>query len=105
MNKKTFLLVLAVCSGMYMRSQTPEMFEPYQPTALRMPSVPLIVSDPYFSIWSPFDKLNEGSSRHWTNTEKPIDGLLRVDGVTYCFMGTGSHEVLESIVPMADEGA
>lgn len=105
MNKKTFLLVLAVCSGMYMRSQTPEMFEPYQPTALRMPSVPLIVSDPYFSIWSPFDKLNEGSSRHWTNAEKPIDGLLRVDGVTYCFMGTGSHEVLESIVPMADEGA
>ena len=105
MNKKTFLLVLAVCSGMYMRSQTPEMFEPYQPTALRMPSVPLIVSDPYFSIWSPFDKLNEGSSRHWTNAEKPIDGLLRVDGVTYCFMGIGSHEVLESIVPMADEGA
>lgn len=88
----------------FANAQTDDVFKPYKTTDLRMPSVPIILSDPYFSIWNPFDKLNEGALRHWSNAEKPIDGMLRVDGKTYCFMGTGSHEVLEAIVPMADEG-
>ena len=56
------------------------LFEPYRPTALRLPSVPLVVNDPYFSIWSPYDQLNEGATRHWTHEEKPLEGFLRVDG-------------------------
>ena len=102
---KSFLLVAMLTLASSVGAQTAEIFQPYKQTDLRLPSVPVIVSDPYFSLWSPFDKLNEGSIRHWTNEEKPIDGLLRVDGTTYCFMGTGSHEILESIIPMADEGA
>lgn len=56
-----------------------------------------------FSIWSPYDKLNDGDTRHWTNDEKPLEGLLRVDGKTYRFMGSKERALLESIVPMADE--
>lgn len=98
------MLFAMIAVAIYSKAQTADVFKPYKATELRMPSVPVLLSDPYFSIWSPYDKLNEGSLRHWANDEKPIDGLLRVDGTTYCFMGTGSHEVLEAIVPMADQG-
>lgn len=95
----------AFVAALTVNAQTPEVFKPYKNTNLRMPSVPLVVSDPYFSIWSPYDKLTDGDTRHWTDDEKPIEGLLRVDGKTYRFMGTNEKTVLEAIVPMASEEA
>ena len=86
-------------------AQTADFFKPYTATDLRLPSVPLIVNDPYFSIWSPYDKLTDGTTRHWTNDEKPILGLLRVDGTTYRFMGAQQEYILSSIAPMSDEEA
>ena len=85
------------------KAQNAGLFLPYQTTDLRVPSVPLIVNDPYFSIWSPYDQLNEGITRHWTNDDKPLGGWLRVDGKTYCFMGA-DRDVFRTIAPMADEG-
>ncbi len=85
------------------KAQNAGLFLPYQTTDLRVPSVPLVVNDPYFSIWSPYDQLNEGMTRHWTNDEKPLGGWLRVDGKTYCFMGA-DRDVFKTIAPMADEG-
>lgn len=102
--RKLFISMLAFVASVAALAQNPETFKPYKNTALRLPSVPLVVSDPYFSIWSPYDKLTEGDTRHWTNDEKPLEGLLRVDGKTYRFMGSSERSVLESIVPMADEG-
>ncbi|MGI6242515.1 MAG: glutaminase domain-containing protein [Prevotella sp.] len=101
--KKTKMLLAALAYGISAMAQTAEVFRPYQETDLRLPSVPLLVSDPYFSIWSPYNELNEGTTRHWTNDEKPLQGWLRVDGVTYSFMGA-DREVFSAIAPMADEG-
>lgn len=97
------MLLALLAYGLSAVAQTAEVFRPYQETDLRMPSVPLLVSDPYFSIWSPYNELNEGATRHWTNDEKPLQGWLRVDGVTYSFMGV-DRDVFDAIAPMADEG-
>jgi Domain of unknown function (DUF4965)/Domain of unknown function (DUF1793)/Domain of unknown function (DUF5127)/Domain of unknown function (DUF4964) len=53
----------------------------------RLPAYPLITHDPYFSIWSFNDNLNEGVTRHWTGAEHGLIGLAKVDGTTYQFMG------------------
>jgi hypothetical protein len=92
------------CSNAAGGSPSGDFFEPYKPTALRVPSVPLVVSDPYISIWSPYDKLTDGTTRHWTNDEKPLEGRLTVDGTVYRWMGA-ERFVLKSIAPMADEEA
>lgn len=92
------------CAAMTAGAQTAEVFQPYKDTQLRLPSVPVIVSDPYFSIWSPYDHLTDGPTAHWAGNEKSLEGLLRVDGKCYRFLGA-KNTVLETIVPMADEEA
>ena len=105
MKRQIIMFFAVLLTSVSMSAQTADVFKPYAATSLRLPSVPLVVNDPYFSIWSPFDKLNEGDTRHWTNDEKPLEGLLRVDGVAYRFMGSPQRRVLEAIAPMADENA
>lgn len=101
--RKFLMSITVLAASVAALAQSPETFKPYRQTALRMPSVPLVVSDPYFSIWSPYDKLTDGETRHWTDDEKPLEGLLRVDGKVYRFMGAKEKTLLESIVPMATE--
>ncbi|MDD5875997.1 MAG: DUF4965 domain-containing protein [Prevotellaceae bacterium] len=101
--RKILMSITVLAASVSALAQSPETFKPYRQTALRMPSVPLVVSDPYFSIWSPYDKLTDGETRHWTDDEKPLEGLLRVDGKVYRFMGAKEKTLLESIVPMATE--
>ena len=108
--KKVLFLMCAVAVVLPTRllAQTvvpDEYFTPYKQTSLRLPAVPLITNDPYLSFWSPFDKLTDGTTRHWSNIEKPMNGLLRVDGTAYRFMGTAQGCLLTSIAPMAGEEA
>lgn len=57
------------------------------PPDLRAPSVPLVVHDPYFSIWSPFDKPADGNPTHWTGREWPISSYVSIDGTPYRLLG------------------
>lgn len=54
---------------------------------LRVPAVPLITVDPYFSIWSFNDKLYGDVTRHWTGTRQNMLGIITVDGEKLRFMG------------------
>ena len=58
-----------------------------QPVTVRTPATPLVVHDPYFSVWSFDDTLDGGPTRHWTGTEQQLNGLIRIDGHLFRFMG------------------
>ena len=67
----------------------------------KAPAYPLVVHDPYFSIWSFSDQVNASVTKHWTGTDHSLVGLLTVDQKTYQFLGALPFPV-EPVVPIAE---
>jgi hypothetical protein len=60
---------------------------------LRAPATPLVVHDPYFSIWSNTDRLTGGTTRHWTGTRQELVGIIRIDRKNYSYLGEAGDDV------------
>lgn len=53
----------------------------------RAASIPLILHDPYFSIWAKADKLYEEDTVHWCGKPQRLFGILTIDDEHYGFLG------------------
>lgn len=69
---------------------------------LRAPAYPLITHDPYLSIWSFGDQLNQSQTTHWTGRQQPLTGMVKVDGTAYQFIGQAPTKI-EYLLPTADK--
>lgn len=63
---------------------------------MRVPSIPLITVDPYFSVWT-HDRLNDRFPTHWTGASNAMLGTVTVDGVRYRFLGRSDDAALEQV--------
>lgn len=66
------------------------------------PSYPLITHDPYFSIWSATDQLNQSVTKHWTGASQSLTGIIKVDGVAYNFLGA-TEKPYTNVLPTSDD--
>lgn len=85
------------------QAETPPVPPPERPVKhVRPPAVPLVVHDPYFSVWSFADHLYDDWPRHWTGATHAMCGMVRVDGKVYRFMGPSLSEK-EDLPPAAEQ--
>ena len=56
-------------------------------TTARAPVTPLVVHDPFMSVWQWSDELTDDWPRHWTSRGQEMCGLVRIDGKPYRFLG------------------
>ena len=73
-----------------------------QAQTLRPPAYPLLTHDPYFSVWAFQDDLAAAPTRHWTGEPQSLEGVVRVDGQAYQFMGQAGPQY-RALIPTVRE--
>ena len=63
----------------------------------RLPALPLITNDPYFSIWMPGDTFTAAEAIHWTGQKKPLTGHLVIDGRRFLFLGHSAYPAMQNV--------
>ena len=63
----------------------------------RLPALPLIANDPYFSIWVPGDTLTEATPIHWSGAPKPVYGHITIDGRIYRWLSRMSQAAMPTV--------
>ena len=61
----------------------------------RLPAIPIVTFDPYFSVWMPADTLTDCDTAHWCGQALPIRGGIEVDACHYRFLGAGEEETAQ----------
>lgn len=79
--------VLGLCAAILILFPAKKAAVAQEPVSARTPATPLVLHDPYFSVWSFNDDLTDGPTRHWTGTSQQMSGLMRIDGKAFRFMG------------------
>jgi hypothetical protein len=70
-------------------------------TGVRVPAAPLIVHDPYLSVWLVADTTTERWPAHWSGRNMPICGMARIDGQPFRFLGRLTPYASLDLPPMA----
>lgn len=74
------LVLVVLCFGLVINTARAQ-------SVLRPPSVPLVGCDPYFSIWSPSNKLADAATTHWTGRQHRLHSTVTIDGTKWRLMG------------------
>lgn len=72
-----------------------------------LPAVPLITHDPFFSLWDTGLLPTADEPRHWSDTEKPVQSYVSVDGHLMRFLGRTGKSAMplaqENVTPLSSE--
>ena len=78
-------------------------------TTARAPVTPLVLHDPFMSVWSWSDTLTDTWPGHWTGKRQEMSGLARIDGKAWRFLGRTTsmaepvpemEQVLREVTPL-----
>lgn len=50
-------------------------------------SIPLVLHDPFFSLWSSADHLGDKDTTHWSGVRQKLLGIVEIDSKKFRFMG------------------
>ena len=89
--KRALAATIAIAACSLIGTHFPAHADDAQP--FRPPAVPLITNDPYLSIWSESDHLNDKNTVHWTHKEHSLVSLIRIDGQAFRLMGDDPDSV------------
>lgn len=64
---------------------------------MRLPALPLVVHDPFFSIWQSSDLPTGNDTTHWDGIYKTLRGTVTVDGANMRFLGRGTSQSMKLV--------